>query len=212
MGMPSDATAWSRLCCARSQNVAGRRLSACAHVYSSMCTRACVLEHVYSRCFARQTCKSCRHAGPIASLWRSGPHARQRACRRHRTGSVGSWRDRTAFAPSARFSAAAPPFTFRLGAGPRVKAADLTHLCHTLPCGRSLRQLAMTPAALLCCAGWPCAPDRANEGSEPAMREFYVKPGDSVTFAKTVGETDIYLFAGITGDFAVNHVNEQYMA
>src|SRR5262249_13024339 len=36
--------------------------------------------------------------------------------------------------------------------------------------------------------------------------------GDSVTFAKTVGESDIYLFAGITGDFSVNHVNEQYMA
>ena len=44
------------------------------------------------------------------------------------------------------------------------------------------------------------------------MQEFYVKVGDSVTFAKTVGETDIYLFAGITGDFSVNHVNEQYMA
>jgi 3-hydroxybutyryl-CoA dehydratase len=44
------------------------------------------------------------------------------------------------------------------------------------------------------------------------MSAFYVKPGDSVSFAKTVGETDIYLFAGITGDFAVNHVNEQYMA
>jgi acyl dehydratase len=44
------------------------------------------------------------------------------------------------------------------------------------------------------------------------MSEFYVKPGDSVSFAKTVGESDIYLFAGITGDFAVNHVNEQYMA
>jgi 3-hydroxybutyryl-CoA dehydratase len=44
------------------------------------------------------------------------------------------------------------------------------------------------------------------------MSDFYVKPGDSVAFAKTVGETDIYLFAGITGDFAVNHVNEQYMA
>jgi len=43
------------------------------------------------------------------------------------------------------------------------------------------------------------------------MSEFYVKPGDSVSFAKTVGESDIYLFAGITGDFAVNHVNEQYM-
>jgi len=42
--------------------------------------------------------------------------------------------------------------------------------------------------------------------------DFYVKVGDSVSFAKTVGETDIYLFAGITGDFSVNHVNEQYMA
>ena len=39
-----------------------------------------------------------------------------------------------------------------------------------------------------------------------------VKIGESVTFAKTVGETDIYMFAGITGDFSVNHVNEQYMA
>jgi 3-hydroxybutyryl-CoA dehydratase len=53
---------------------------------------------------------------------------------------------------------------------------------------------------------------RANDQEQDAMSEFYVKPGDSVTFAKTVGETDIYLFAGITGDFAVNHVNEQYMA
>src|SRR5215467_1238237 len=44
------------------------------------------------------------------------------------------------------------------------------------------------------------------------MQDFYVKVGDAVTFAKTVGETDIYLFAGITGDFSVNHVNEQYMA
>jgi 3-hydroxybutyryl-CoA dehydratase len=44
------------------------------------------------------------------------------------------------------------------------------------------------------------------------MQKFYVEVGDKVSFAKTVGETDIYLFAGITGDFSVNHVNEQYMA
>ncbi|MGD9845652.1 MAG: MaoC/PaaZ C-terminal domain-containing protein, partial [Variibacter sp.] len=44
------------------------------------------------------------------------------------------------------------------------------------------------------------------------MSDFYVKIGDSVSFAKTVGETDVYMFAGITGDFSVNHVNEQYMA
>jgi 3-hydroxybutyryl-CoA dehydratase len=42
--------------------------------------------------------------------------------------------------------------------------------------------------------------------------DFYVQAGDSVSFAKTVGESDIYLFAGITGDLSVNHVNEQYMA
>ena len=44
------------------------------------------------------------------------------------------------------------------------------------------------------------------------MSDFYVKPGDRVSFAKTVGESDVYLFAGITGDLAVNHVNEAYMA
>lgn len=44
------------------------------------------------------------------------------------------------------------------------------------------------------------------------MSDFYVKRGDSVSFAKTVGESDIYGFAGITGDLSVNHVNEQYMS
>lgn len=32
-----------------------------------------------------------------------------------------------------------------------------------------------------------------------------------VRFSKTVGETDVYLFAGITGDFAANHVDEEAM-
>lgn len=35
--------------------------------------------------------------------------------------------------------------------------------------------------------------------------------GLKTTFSKTVGESDVYLFAGITGDFAPNHVNEQFM-
>jgi len=38
-----------------------------------------------------------------------------------------------------------------------------------------------------------------------------VKVGDEVEFSKTVGETDIYLFAGITGDFSGNHVNDELM-
>jgi 3-hydroxybutyryl-CoA dehydratase len=35
--------------------------------------------------------------------------------------------------------------------------------------------------------------------------------GSSVTFTKTVGESDIYLFAGVSGDLGPNHVNEEYM-
>ena len=44
------------------------------------------------------------------------------------------------------------------------------------------------------------------------MSDFHVSVGEQVTFSKTVGESDIYLFAGITGDLAGIHVNEQYMA
>ena len=43
------------------------------------------------------------------------------------------------------------------------------------------------------------------------MTAFYVTPGDQVVFSKTVGESDVYLFAGITGDLAPNHVNEEFM-
>ncbi len=43
------------------------------------------------------------------------------------------------------------------------------------------------------------------------MGDFYVKVGDRATFSKTVGETDVYLFAGITGDLSPNHVNKSYM-
>lgn len=35
--------------------------------------------------------------------------------------------------------------------------------------------------------------------------------GKSVSVRKTVGETDVYLFAGISGDFSPNHVDEEYM-
>ncbi len=43
------------------------------------------------------------------------------------------------------------------------------------------------------------------------MSDFYVQTGDEVRFSKTVGESDVYMFAGITGDFSGNHVNEEYM-
>ena len=43
------------------------------------------------------------------------------------------------------------------------------------------------------------------------MGSFYVAVGDNVAFTKTVGESDVYLFAGITGDLSPNHVDEEYM-
>jgi len=35
--------------------------------------------------------------------------------------------------------------------------------------------------------------------------------GRAVAVRKTIGESDIYLFAGITGDLSPNHVDEEYM-
>jgi 3-hydroxybutyryl-CoA dehydratase len=41
--------------------------------------------------------------------------------------------------------------------------------------------------------------------------QSFLSVGDQVTFSKTVGESDVYLFAGITGDFAPNHIDEAFM-
>ena len=43
------------------------------------------------------------------------------------------------------------------------------------------------------------------------MTDFYLKIGDTTSFTKTVSESDVYQFAGITGDFSPNHVNRAYM-
>lgn len=37
-----------------------------------------------------------------------------------------------------------------------------------------------------------------------------IKVGDAAEFAKTVTETDVYLYAGITGDLNPAHLNEAY--
>jgi len=43
------------------------------------------------------------------------------------------------------------------------------------------------------------------------LEDFRVRPGDEVTFSKTIGESDVYLFAGLTGDLSEVHCNEEYM-
>lgn len=41
--------------------------------------------------------------------------------------------------------------------------------------------------------------------------DFQVAIGDRVSFSKTVSESDVYLFAGITGDLSDVHCNEEFM-
>jgi 3-hydroxybutyryl-CoA dehydratase len=44
------------------------------------------------------------------------------------------------------------------------------------------------------------------------MTDFYSDIiGLQASFRKTVSESDVYLFAGITGDFSPNHVDEEFM-
>ncbi len=43
------------------------------------------------------------------------------------------------------------------------------------------------------------------------MEQQSITIGCSVSFSKTVSESDIYLFAGITGDLSPNHVNREFM-
>lgn len=44
------------------------------------------------------------------------------------------------------------------------------------------------------------------------QEDFRVSVGDQVKFSKTVSESDVYLFAGISGDLSDVHCNEQYMS
>jgi acyl dehydratase len=46
---------------------------------------------------------------------------------------------------------------------------------------------------------------------KPSIGEFHLSPGETTKFSKTISESDVYLFAGITGDFSAHHVNEEYM-
>ena len=58
----------------------------------------------------------------------------------------------------------------------------------------------------------PTIDDPNRERTEPASKIIPLEVGDSVSFSKTVGESDVYLFAGITGDFSPNHVNQEVMS
>lgn len=56
------------------------------------------------------------------------------------------------------------------------------------------------------------APKRAVPAAEYEMGRSYdeLELGMSASFSKTISESDVYLFAGITGDFNPMHVNEDF--
>ena len=42
------------------------------------------------------------------------------------------------------------------------------------------------------------------------MGKININVGDTFTFAKTFAECDVYMFAGMSGDFSPNHTNEEF--
>lgn len=70
----------------------------------------------------------------------------------------------------------------------------------TMPAGRRARQIKL-PGGL----GWE---RNAYVVTERPCED--IKIGDSASFTKTISESDIYAFAGITGDFNPLHVNEEF--
>ncbi len=61
----------------------------------------------------------------------------------------------------------------------------------------------------------PTSAQPISSDSEPAPTaqepSWLPTVGAQAEFAKTVGETDVTLFAGLTGDFAPHHINAEYM-
>lgn len=51
-----------------------------------------------------------------------------------------------------------------------------------------------------------------RRGLSGAMADAPIEIGRRFTFRKTVSESDVYLFAGVTGDLSPNHVDETAMA
>ena len=43
------------------------------------------------------------------------------------------------------------------------------------------------------------------------MTELPLKVNDTCSYTKTISESDVYLYAGITGDFSQMHMNAEFM-
>src|SRR5262249_58313402 len=92
--------------------------------------------------------------------------------------------------------------------------------------------LSQVPGDLTTCRGWTKRVRRAEAGTarriardkieQAVCRRFTIAPmtndplaalpiGRKVTVSKTVSESDVYLFAAITGDFSPNHTDEPYL-
>jgi acyl dehydratase len=55
-------------------------------------------------------------------------------------------------------------------------------------------------------------PENNNIDPKEVDPFFTAEVGMSSSFTKTVSESDVYLYAGITGDFSPNHVDAEFMS
>lgn len=51
--------------------------------------------------------------------------------------------------------------------------------------------------------------DTKEEGIEPQVQQSLYHVGDQATYSKTVSESDVYLYAGLTGDNNPAHINDE---
>jgi acyl dehydratase len=51
----------------------------------------------------------------------------------------------------------------------------------------------------------------STEPPEPKDMRDNLPIGKTVIFRKTVSESDVYIYAGVSGDFSPNHVDEEFM-
>lgn len=79
-----------------------------------------------------------------------------------------------------------------------LPVADLGATPNPCPAGKEAKR----------CAGFAIS---GLEERGPTMTKLPLEVGNSCTFTKTVSESDVYMFGGITGDYSQMHFNEAFM-
>ena len=106
-----------------------------------------------------------------------------------------------------------PPYVL---AQVQLDGADtsLTHIVKGVPLSKMRVGLKVKPVFAKKTTATILDIDHFRVDEKPKMEQGYtydeIEIGMSASFTKTISETDVYLFAGISGDFNPMHLNEEY--